>query len=152
MLIKQFEYKYLQDALHLHITAMKKVGAYKGDGPWDDDLRDIKKYYLENDGEFLIVLDNDKLVGMGAFRKITSHIAEIKRMRVAPEYQGQGIGKMVLTKLEESAIDKGYSTLILETSDKQTTANALYKNFGYVGIKQEMIDGYNCTWYEKRLT
>lgn len=152
MIIKQYEFKYLQDVLLLHKTAMEKVGAYKGDGPWDDDLRDIKKHYLESNGEFLIVLDDDKIVGMGAFRKISSNDAEIKRMRVAPEYQGQGIGKMILTKLVESAINKGYSTLILETSDKQIAANALYRNYGFVGIKQEIIDGYNCIWYEKKLT
>lgn len=152
MIIKQYEFKYLQDVLLLHKTAMEKVGAYKGDGPWDDDLRDIKKHYLESNGEFLIVLDDDKIVGMGAFRKISSNDAEIKRMRVVPEYQGQGIGKMVLTKLVESAINKGYSTLILETSDKQIAANALYRNYGFVGIKQEIIDGYNCIWYEKKLT
>ena len=101
MIIKQFEIKYLQDVLILHKTAMEKVGAYKGDGPWDDDLRDIKKYYLDSNGEFLIVLDNDTLIGMGAFRKINSHDAEIKRMRVAPVCQGQGVGKMILKKLEE---------------------------------------------------
>ena len=41
--------------------------------------------------------------------------------------------------------------MILETSDKQIAANALYRNYGFVGIKQEIIDGYNCTWYEKKL-
>lgn len=69
MIIKQYENKYLQEVLNLHKIAMEKVGAFKGDGPWDDDLRDIKKYYSDRDGEFLIVLDNDTLVGMGAFRK-----------------------------------------------------------------------------------
>jgi hypothetical protein len=69
MILKQYENKYLQEVLHLHKTAMENVGAYKGDGPWDDDLRDIKKNYVDSNGEFLIVFDNDKLVGMGAFRK-----------------------------------------------------------------------------------
>jgi ribosomal protein S18 acetylase RimI-like enzyme len=73
-------------------------------------------------------------------------------MRVAPLCQGKGIGKMILSKLEESSIDKGYSTLILETSDKQTAAHALYRNSGFVEIKKERIDGYNCMWYEKKLT
>jgi ribosomal protein S18 acetylase RimI-like enzyme len=130
---------------------MEHVGAYKGDGPWDDDLRDIQKYYVDSNGEFLIVFNNDTLVGMGAFRRIDTNLAEIKRMRVAPQFQGQGIGKMILKKLEESAIKKGYSTLILETSDKQTAANALYRSFGFVGIKHAIIDGYNCTWYEKKV-
>jgi hypothetical protein len=69
MILKQYENKYLQEVLHLHKTAMENVGAYRGDRPWDDDLRDIKKNYVDSNGEFLIVFDNDKLVGMGAFRK-----------------------------------------------------------------------------------
>jgi hypothetical protein len=48
--------------------------------------------------------------------------------------------KTSLTKLEESAINKEYLVLILETSDK-TAANVLYKNYGFVGIKQEIIEG-----------
>jgi hypothetical protein len=39
---------------------------------------------------------------------------------------------------------------VFETSDMQTSANALYRKCGFVGIKQEVIDGYNCTWYEKK--
>lgn len=127
MIIKQYENIYLQAVLSLHKTAMEHVGAYKGDGPWDDDLRDIQKNYLDSNGEFLIVFDNDILVGMGAFRKINTQEAEIKRMRVLPLYQGKGIGKTILTKLERSALNKGYSALLLETSDKQIAANVLYK-------------------------
>ncbi len=33
MIIKQYENEYLQDVLHLHKTAMEKVGAYKGNDP-----------------------------------------------------------------------------------------------------------------------
>jgi ribosomal protein S18 acetylase RimI-like enzyme len=151
MILQQYENKYLHEVQSLHKTAMVNVGAYKGDGPWDDDLRDIKKNYLDNNGEFLIVLDNGILVGMGAFRRITTTEAEIKRMRVLPLYQGKGIGKMILTKLEKSALNKGYSALILETSDKQIAANALYRKSGFVEIRKELIDGYNCTWYTKKL-
>jgi ribosomal protein S18 acetylase RimI-like enzyme len=151
MIIKQYENRYLQQVVSLHKAAMIHAGAYKGDGPWDDDLKDIQKNYLDGDGDFLIVLDTTTLVGMGAFRRITSTEAEIKRMRVNPVCQGKGIGKMILTKLETSARIKGYSSLILETSDKQIAANALYKNYGFVETRSEIIDGFNCTWYTKKL-
>jgi hypothetical protein len=43
--IKQYNKKHLRAVLLLHKSAMEQVGMYKGDGPWDDDLRDIENHY-----------------------------------------------------------------------------------------------------------
>ncbi len=38
----------------LHILGLQSVGAYAGNGPWDNDLHDIPRVYLDNRGEFLV--------------------------------------------------------------------------------------------------
>jgi GNAT superfamily N-acetyltransferase len=151
MQIIQYNKKYLIEVLLLHKTAMEPVGAYKGDGPWENDLQNIEKHYLENNGTFILVLEQNKLIGMGAFRKIDEKTAEIKRMRVEPKMQGKGIGKYLLNQLEERARSQGYSVLILETSDRQERANAFYSKSGFKVMKYENIDGFNCAWYKKTL-
>jgi GNAT superfamily N-acetyltransferase len=40
---------------------------------------------------------------MGAFRRTDPERAEIKRMRVHPDYQGRGFGQIILSELEARA-------------------------------------------------
>jgi len=53
---------------------------------------------------------------------------------------------MILTKLKASALNKRYSAITSETSDKQITANTLYRNYGFLEIRIELIDSYYYTW------
>lgn len=125
---------------------MEQIGAYKGDGPWDDDLRNIEKSY--KDGIFVVGELKNKLVAIGAIRKIDNDTCELKRMRTEPGHQGKGFGKMILTALIKNAKQLHFRKIILETSDKQIAAHKLSRNTGFREFKKEIIDGFNCTWYE----
>ncbi len=148
LVIREYQNSDLIQVLDLHKKAMEEINAYKGDGPWDDDLKNIIKNYSNNFGLFLVGLIDNKIIAMGAFRKIDKNVAEIKRMRTYPEYQGKGYGKMILDELIKFAKELNYKELILETSDKQIVAKKLYANFGFIEFKKENIDGFNCTWYK----
>src|SRR3989344_7425665 len=91
----------------LHKTGLRQNNAYILSGKWDEDLDKIEKVYLKN-GEFLIGEINSKIVAMGAFKKISDEKAEIKRIRVYPEYQRKGLGQKILNKLEKRAAKMGY--------------------------------------------
>jgi len=134
--------------MFLHEFTMKHVGAYKGIGPWDNDLGNIISNYIDNKGEFLVGLLDDNIVAMGAFKHIDHTTAEIKRMRVHPNYQRKGHGKTILHNLVNIAKNMNYKQMILETSFIQVNAQLLYKSFGFKEYKNEIIDGYNCTWYK----
>jgi hypothetical protein len=57
----------------LHYLALKAAGAdILGEGPWDDDLRDIPSSYLDGSGDFLVGVINDEIVAMGALRTRSS--------------------------------------------------------------------------------
>lgn len=75
-------------------------------------------------------LDN-KPVASGAFRKLDSKTAEIKRMYVRDENRGQGISKIVLAELESWAKEEGCTRAILETGMPHFEAIWLYKKSGY---------------------
>lgn len=134
----------------LHKRPMQEVfGAYKGDGPWDDDLRDIEGCYLNDSGIFVVGEFEGKIVAMGAYKKSADGYAEIKRMRVYPEHQGKGFGREILCHLERCARENGYKGFILETSVYLYRAQKLYTAHGFVEIKREAIDGLDCIWYVK---
>jgi ribosomal protein S18 acetylase RimI-like enzyme len=137
--------------MHLHRVVLKKENVYRGPGFWEEDLFNIKEYYFENKGEFIVGIKDNKLIAMGALRKINDQTAEIVRMRVHPELQGKGFGSKILKELEESAIKKNYVEIVLETDERLTNAINLYRKNGYYYWKEEEISGYKCIWYKKLL-
>ena len=122
----------------LHKVALESTNAYVEASPWDDDLKKIEEVYLTRRGAFLVGLCEQKLVAMGAPKEVAEETAEIKRMRVYPEYQGRGYGKEVLTQLEAQAKTLGYKKLVLDTSKAQVAAQHLYRSFGYGEKKREL--------------
>ena len=115
----------------LHVFALQQTGAYLGRGPWDDDVYAIEDVYLKNQGEFLIGECDGLFVAMGALKRTNSQRAEIKRMRVHPDYQGRGYGQFLLDELEVRARALGYQTLHLDTSTLQISAQKLYEKNGF---------------------
>ena len=130
---------------------MQKVGAYLGDGPWDNDLHNIEDVYLHNRGEFLIGVYEGRIVAMGAFRKTTTELAEIKRMRVHSDFQGRGFGQMILDELETRALALGYTKLHLDTSVVQIAAQKLYLKNGFKETGKEVHKGLECILFEKSI-
>jgi GNAT superfamily N-acetyltransferase len=135
----------------LHDMALADAGAHLGAGPWDDDLRAIPSFYLQDGGEFLVGWLDGRLVAMGALRHVTAAAAEIKRMRVHPRFQRRGYGRTVLARLEDRARALGYSKLRLDTTVAQTAAQALYAREGYSEVGRGQLGGVEVIYYEKRL-
>lgn len=140
------------DVLALHKLALEQAGTFAKSGKWDEDLQHIEEVYLR-DGEFLVGKINNKTVAMGALRKISEEVAEIKRMRVHPDYQGRGFGQQLLTLLEQKAKEIGYKKIILDTTVKQVPAQHLYIKNGYKETFRDMIEAINTEniHYEKIL-
>ncbi|MDA2933939.1 GNAT family N-acetyltransferase [Acidobacteria bacterium AH-259-D05] len=84
-----------EEVVALHYLGLDQVGANLGGGPWDKDLNDIQNHYINNNGDFLVGICGGRLVAMGAFRKVSTTRAEIKRIRVNPDFQRRGFGEEV---------------------------------------------------------
>lgn len=136
----------------LHKLALQEAGAFAGKGPWNDDLHQIERVYLHDGGEFLVGVCNSRIVAMGAFRRTGDERAEIKRMRVHPEYQRRGFGQLILQELEAQALAMGFTTLHLDTTTVQTAAQNLYRKNGYheTGETRETRGG-TAIFFEKRI-
>ena len=98
------------------------------------DVDDFQQAYNENHGLFLAVLDDGKLVGTGAIKKMDETIAELKRLWLLEEYHGQKIGYQVVLRLLDFARAQGYKKVRLQTGSQQTRALQFYKRFGFYEI------------------
>jgi ribosomal protein S18 acetylase RimI-like enzyme len=71
---------------------------------------------------------------------------------IQPRAQGRGLGKRLLTELEELAKSFGATELVLDTNASQIAAGGLYRSTGYVGI-EPYNDNPNATdWMLKSLS
>lgn len=66
-----------------------------------------------------------RLAGCGALRQLDAENAELKSMRVADEFRGQGIGRALLEHLTAQARGRGVRQLWLETGIGPAFAPAL---------------------------
>jgi GNAT superfamily N-acetyltransferase len=81
-------------------------------------------------GVFVIARLGDQPVGCGALKVKDRTIGEVKRMWVAADARGLGVGWRILETLETRARDFGVSTLRLETNRTLKEAQALYRKCG----------------------
>jgi GNAT superfamily N-acetyltransferase len=85
-------------------------------------------------GGFFVAYRGDRPVGCGAVRLHEDGSAEVKRMYVAAEERGTGVGKAILAVIEAEARRLGAGRLVLETGTRQTEAIGLYRQAGFVEI------------------
>ena len=88
-----------------------------------DSIKNVVVYYEENEP-----------IGCGAFKQWEPTIAEIKRMFVETEHRSKGIASVILTELENWAIEIGFTACVLETGKKQPEAIRLYTKNNYAII------------------
>lgn len=149
--IRRYEHGDAEAVWRLHVLGLEHAGAYSGSGPWDEDLRDIESAYLSVGGEFFVVTHQGQVVGMGALRRASGDQAEIKRMRVHPEFQRRALGQTIYDHLEERARQLGYRTLRLDTTVQQEAAQALYRKNGFVEVGRAVLGDFDCLIFEKRI-
>jgi DNA-binding MarR family transcriptional regulator/GNAT superfamily N-acetyltransferase len=90
-------------------------------------------------------------VGCGAVRTLEPGVGEIKRMWVAGEVRGLGVGRQLLRELEQVARKYKMRALRLDTNEALTEAINLYRSCGFQEIARFNANPYAHHWFEKRL-
>jgi DNA-binding MarR family transcriptional regulator/GNAT superfamily N-acetyltransferase len=102
-------------------------------------------------GAFVVARVKGRAVGCGAVKFNGKLPAEFKRMWIAKETRGLGLGKRLLEALENQAREAGATAVRLETNRTLTEAIAMYRQAGYVEIEPFNDEPYAHHWFEKQL-
>ena len=102
-------------------------------------------------GRFIVGYENGVALCCGGIKRLDALICEFKRMYVAPEARGRGVGRALLGELERRALELGYRTARLDTGDRQAAAIHLYESAGYVPIPNYNANPAATYFAQKRL-
>ena len=102
-------------------------------------------------GLFLVAYLRDAPIGCGGLKFHDNQPADLKRMWVAKSARGLGVGRRLLSELEQRAHDRGARVVRLETNKSLGEAISLYRSSGYTEIASFNDEPYAHHWFEKRL-
>jgi|GEM_PF-418451 GNAT superfamily N-acetyltransferase len=96
------------------------------------ELANLADHYVPPTAYLLLAWVDDDPVGVCAVERIAESAAELKRLYVAPDARGYGIGGRLVTRVAELAREMGCQTLRLDTHEGiMQPAIALYRRFGF---------------------
>lgn len=142
--------------MELHKAALEPTGAYVEDPSLDSDLYGPGDTYPKMGGEFWVGELDGNIMAMGGFWIHLSgpdKEAELKRMRVIPDLQGQGIGSALLKLLEGRAKLLGFETMALDatSAESQLPARQFYEKHGYQETGRMPAKNFELIYYRKQL-
>src|SRR5205085_12432947 len=98
-------------------------------------------------GALLLARLHGQPIGCGALFFHPGEPAYLKRMWVAPEARGLGVGRRLLRELEQCARAAGAEAVHLETNRALTEAIALYRSAGYREVEPFNAEPYAHRWF-----
>jgi GNAT superfamily N-acetyltransferase len=92
------------------------------------------------DGNFLLLLRDDRAIAGDAFMRLDATTAKMKRVWTERSVRRQGIARLILAELEGQAVRQGYRLVFLTTGFRQPEAKNLYLTSGYRALSSEDDD------------
>lgn len=102
-------------------------------------------------GQFFVAYLHGEPVGCGAVKHHRDEPAELKRMWLAPQARGLGLGRRLLETLEACARAGGARVAHIETSAVLAEALSLYRSSGWVEVPPFNDEPFADHWLEKWL-
>lgn len=101
----------------------------------DKDLLNLENYYFSKSGWFAVIDKENEIIGSYGIFKINKKTCELRKMYLLNNYQGQGLGKLMMDDALKKARELGYSEIVLETNKLLDKAISLYGKYGFAQYK-----------------
>jgi putative acetyltransferase len=101
----------------------------------DKDLSDLENFYFNNNGWFVVIENDNEIIGSYGIFKIDEKTCELRKMYLLKDFQGQGLGKLLMDNAIKKAKELGYSIMVLETNKLLNKAISMYGKYGFVQYK-----------------
>ncbi len=89
----------------------------------------LEKQLKAPHSEFLVADDGKVIAAMAYARQISEREVKLNQLYILPEYQGGGIGRLLLNELDESFFD--VPVMMLEVEEQNKDAVDFYQHCGF---------------------
>lgn len=123
--IREYEKKDKEDLIELWIKVSVEEYGYK---EWEEEIRilGVKEY-----DKILLAIDEGKIVGSMAYKKVNDEVAELKRVYLYKEYRRKGIANKLYNEIIEIIRENKYKKLIVETWENFQSGINFYIKKGF---------------------
>lgn len=128
--------------------------SYPGKNEIQSDLAGDNLFVLRKDADIIgaiSVVSENELDDLPFWTFRGTEIAEIARVAVAPDYQGQGLARHMIGKIERLLKDRGVAAVHLLAARANIPACQTYDKAGYKSIAECDRYGHRFVAYEKEL-
>lgn len=98
---------------------------------FDQEMTSLPGAYMEPAGRLFFAEVDGKPAGCVGVRPFSEGVCEMKRLYVAPEQRGQGVGKALALAAIKVAKELGYKRLLIDTLPSMRMAVKLYRELGF---------------------
>jgi putative acetyltransferase len=120
---------------------------------FDEEMESFPGRYAPPEGILLLARVDGSAAGAVGLRPIGDGVCEMKRMYVRPPWRSLKIGRKLAERVIDEARRIGYRVMQLDTLERLTAAEALYRSLGFRRIDayyENPLDGVR--YYELDLT
>lgn len=111
---------------------LREYGFQPDEAGTDADLNNLEANYAARGGAFEVLQDaQGNLVGTVGLYPMNKETVELRKMYLAKELRGRGVGKNTLERAIERARELGFKRIHLETAGVLKEAVGLYRKFGF---------------------
>ena len=128
-----------------------------GTAYFDENLNNLSDFYLASSQRayFIALDDNDNIIGGIGLAELgfMDDTAELQKLYLTDAAKGQGLSYELIELVEETALNKGYKRIYLETHTNLKAAIHLYEKCGYKLIEKpkEVVHSSMNRFYLKEL-
>ena len=122
---------YIPQVTELIIEYTKRLGRDLTFQNIDAELENPAYKYTAPEGEILVAVEDDQIIGMVAYHRHTNDRCEMKRLYVKPEARGLHLGDTLVKEIIAHAKGAGYKEMVLDTIAPLKSAIGLYKKHGF---------------------
>ena len=109
----------------------------------ESDLNDIETNYPADRAAFCLFEEDGKILGTLAVIKVAGGQATFRRLYLAKDQRGGGLGDSMIEWGQQQAIEFGCSEIVFWSDTKFTRAHAFFCRHGFAkGEVRDMDDGY----------
>ena len=95
-------------------------------------LQDPETHVLQKNGEIFFAVSDQEVLGTAAMISFADGVYELSKMSVKKNFQGKGIGKLLLNRCINFAKEQNANAIFLLTNDILKPALNLYLSCGFV--------------------